>query len=156
MKSSEHSERHCERASNTCGADAERGWLHRSLRQDSSGWVGARAPVWWVLGGKKLSLTSCRRTGRGQEIRPQQVWFACVSHHSCGALLLKTIELSRCGKTSSQNYVVKSRGKPTVFCVPWGRGSLYGKMLKVLWWRYFEKRVFWTFPGQFGKEEIFL
>lgn len=156
MKSSEQ-EWHWERADNTRGADAERGWLHGSLRQESSDWVGARAPVWWVLGGKKLSLTSCGRTGKGQEIRPQQVWLACISRHSWGALLLKTIELSRWGKTSSQNYVVKSRGKPTVPCVPWGRGSCYlnGKMLKVLCLRHFEKGDFWMFPGQFGKEEIF-
>jgi len=87
-------------------------WHWESLRQESSRWAGARAPGWQVPAGHKLSLTSCRRTSRGQEIRPKQVWLAYISRHSWGALQLKTTELSRWGSFRSCNYIVKSRGKP--------------------------------------------
>lgn len=141
------------------GADAERGWVDESLRQESSRRVGARAPLWWVPGGHKLSLTSCWRTGRGQEIRPRQVWLACISRHSWGALQLKTTELSRWGDSRSCNYVVNSRGKPTVRGVPPGRGSCHLNEMALpvgSYWRCFEKGGFWVFPGRFGEEEIFL
>lgn len=102
-----------------------RDWVDESLRQENSCWEGARAPVWWVPEGHKLSLTSCRRAGRGQEIRPEQVWLVCISRHSWGALQLKTTELSRWGNSRSCNYVVKSRGKPAVLSLPLGTGSCH-------------------------------
>lgn len=45
------------------------------------------------------SPTSCRHQDSG----PKQVWLACISPYSWGALLLKTIEVSRWGNTRSHN-----------------------------------------------------